>query len=82
MTSWPWLVQIGYKRAGWYSYDFIHRAMGIAGSPDDDRCSANRIIPELQQLEVGDSVEIGFHITDASTPTRVWKRGTETVQMT
>lgn len=56
---WPWLVQIGYKRAGWYSYDSIHRAMGIAGSPDDDRCSANRIIPELQQLEVGDSIEIG-----------------------
>lgn len=24
----------------------------------------------------------GFQITDASTPTRVWKRGTETVQMT
>ena len=29
---WPWLVQIGYKRAGWYSHDFLHRLMGIAGS--------------------------------------------------
>ena len=40
MTSWPWLVQIGYKRAGRYSYDSIHRAMGIAGSPDDDLFTA------------------------------------------
>ena len=55
---WPWLVQIGYKRAGWYSHDFIHRILGIAGSVDDDRRSANRIIPELQRLEVGDTVEI------------------------
>jgi len=56
---WPWLVQIGYRRAGWYSYDAIHRILGVAGSVDDDRCSANRIIPELQHLEVGDSIEIG-----------------------
>lgn len=56
---WPWLVQIGYKRAGWYSYDSIHRVLGVAGSVDDDRHSANRIIPELQNLEIGDSVEVG-----------------------
>ncbi len=56
---WPWLVQIGYKRAGWYSYDLIHRVLGCAGSAEDDRRSADRIIPELQHLAVGDSVEIG-----------------------
>ena len=56
---WLWLAQIGYKRAGWYSYDLIHRVLGVAGSVDDGRCSATRIIPELQHLEVGDSVEIG-----------------------
>ena len=55
---WPWLVQIGYKRAGWYSHDFLHRLMGIAGSVDDKRGSAKRIIPELQDLRVGDVVEI------------------------
>lgn len=55
---WPWLVQIGYKRAGWYSHDWIHRILGIAGSVDDDRRSAKRIIPELQDLEVGDVIEI------------------------
>ncbi len=43
---WPWLVQMGYGRAGWYSYD----AMDMKGR------SADRILPELQQLEVGDTV--------------------------
>ena len=37
---WPWLVQIGYKRAGWYSHDFLHRLVGIAGCVDDERRSA------------------------------------------
>jgi len=55
---WPWLVQIGYKRAGWYSYDFLHRMVGIAGCVDDERCSAKRIIPDLQDLSVGDEIEI------------------------
>ena len=53
---WPWLVQIGHKRAGWYSHDWIHRVMGIAGSVDDAQSSASRIIPELQNLEVGDDI--------------------------
>jgi hypothetical protein len=43
---WPWLMQLGYGRAGWYSYDQL----------DMDRPSADRIIPELQQLAVGDIV--------------------------
>jgi len=55
---WPWLVQIGYKRAGWYTHDFLHRLVGIAGCVDDERCSAKRIIPELQDLKVGDEIEI------------------------
>ena len=41
---WPWLVQMGYGRAGWYSYDEL----------DMNRPSSDRIVPELQQLEVGD----------------------------
>lgn len=55
---WRWLVQIGYRRAGWYSYDFLHRLMGISGCVDDERRSAKRIIPELQDLGVGDVIEI------------------------
>jgi proline iminopeptidase len=43
---WPWLVQMGYGRAGWYSYDGL----------DMNRPSADRIIPELQELAVGDIV--------------------------
>ena len=42
---WPWLVQMGASRAGWYSFDLFDNG----GVP-----SADRIIPELQSLEVGD----------------------------
>lgn len=43
---WPWIVQMGgYTRAGWYSIDRIDNA----GRP-----SADRIVPELQHLAVGD----------------------------
>jgi hypothetical protein len=55
---WPWLVQIGNQRAGWYSWDSIHRLLGVAGCVDDDRRSANRIIPELQNLKVGDEIRM------------------------
>jgi hypothetical protein len=65
---WPWLVQIGYKRAGWYSHDSIHRLLGVAGSVDEDRRSASRIVPELQHLGIGDSIEIapgmGYTVVD------------------
>ena len=44
---WPWLVQIGSGRAGWYSYDRLDNA----GMP-----SAAQIIPELQHLAAGDLV--------------------------
>jgi hypothetical protein len=42
---WPWLVQMGCRRAGWYSYDGLDNG----GVP-----SADRIVPELQRVEVGD----------------------------
>jgi len=64
---WPWLAQIGHKRAGWYSYDWIHRILGVAGSVDDPYGSATRIIPDLQEPQVGDRIDIapgmGFTIT-------------------
>ena len=41
---WPWLAQMGAGRAGWYSYDAIDNG----GKP-----SAERIVPELQAVEVG-----------------------------
>jgi hypothetical protein len=48
---WPWLVQIGHGRAGFYGYDLIENI----GSPHGLR-SAERIIPEFQGLAVGDKV--------------------------
>lgn len=41
---WPWLVQMGYGRGGWYSYDRM----------DNDAASADRILPQFQSLDVGD----------------------------
>ena len=41
---WPWLVQMGYGRAGWYSYDQL----------DMKGRSADAVIPALQSLKVGD----------------------------
>jgi hypothetical protein len=46
---WPWIVQMGYRRAGWYSYDRL----------DNDGIRVRRIIPELQHLEVGDVLPTG-----------------------
>jgi hypothetical protein len=48
---WPWLVQIGYQRGGLYSYDWFDRLFGFL-----DRPSATRILPEFQQLAVGDKI--------------------------
>jgi hypothetical protein len=61
---WPWLVQMGYGRAGWYSYDAIDNS----GIP-----SADRIIPELQDLAVGDFMPLdasgaGFIVTEMDRP--------------
>jgi hypothetical protein len=47
---WPWLIQMGWKRAGWYSYDCID---------NDHISSAERIILELQDLQIGDLVPEG-----------------------
>jgi hypothetical protein len=44
---WPWLVQLGSGRAGWYAIDRIDNA----GVP-----SVQRILPDFQQLQVGDRI--------------------------
>ena len=41
---WPWLVQVGYRRAGWYAGDLLDNFA---------RPSVQRIVPELQDLRVG-----------------------------
>jgi hypothetical protein len=52
---WPWLVQIGFGRAGWYSYDWLDNL----GRP-----SADRVIPELQGLRVGDWVPMSAKVDE------------------
>lgn len=47
---WPWLVQIGEGRAGFYSYALLERALGARIH------NANRIHPQWQDLQVGDTV--------------------------
>ena len=73
---WPWLVQVGTTRAGWYSYDLLdnlgHR-------------SARRIIPELQGLAEGDVVPMspdgkqGLNVYSMDAPhSMVWNTPGET----
>jgi hypothetical protein len=47
---WPWLVQIGFGRAGWYSYDLLDNL---------GRHSAEQVIPSMQTIKVGDVVPMG-----------------------
>jgi uncharacterized protein YndB with AHSA1/START domain len=59
---WPWLVQMGAGRAGWYSYDWIDNG----GYP-----SANSIRPEYQRIAPGDIVPATPGMTDAFCVTTV-----------
>jgi len=51
---WPWLLQMGYRRGGLYSYDWLDRLFGYLDAP-----SAERILPQWQQLAIGDEIPIG-----------------------
>lgn len=51
---WPLLMQLGLKRGGWYSYDLLEAVAGAADFVDGH--SARRIIPELQELKIGDKI--------------------------
>lgn len=52
-TIWPWLVQIGYGRAGFYGYDILENLGSARGIR-----SADRIVPELQRIAVGDPLPL------------------------
>ena len=57
---WPWVVQMGQGRGGLYSYDALENLVGCAMH------SADRVLPEFQQLAVGDSFrlhpEVGLQV--------------------
>jgi hypothetical protein len=54
---WPWIVQMGYGRAGWYSYDRLDNA---------GRRSASVILPQYQHPEVGDAVPMTGRVNDVT----------------
>jgi hypothetical protein len=51
---WPWLVQMGWHRAGWYTYRWVDRLLFPGNNP-----SADHILAEWQDLQVGDCIPDG-----------------------
>lgn len=56
---WPWLVQMGYGRAGWYSWDRLDNFGEV---------SADRIHPEWQDVKVG-----SFLAPEVGKTARAWQ---------
>jgi hypothetical protein len=61
---WPWLVQMGWGRGGWYTPRWVDRLLFPANGP-----SARHLHPDLQNLELGDFIpdgppetKCGFHV--------------------
>lgn len=51
---WPWIAQMGPSpRGGAYTYDWIENLLGL------DMHSVDRVLPEFQQPEVGDTIGYG-----------------------
>ncbi|WP_306060765.1 hypothetical protein [Natronococcus wangiae] len=61
-SVWPWLVQIGQGRGGFYSYDWLERAVGA------DIHNVDRIVPEYQDLEERDIVRLAPEDDAVSSP--------------
>jgi hypothetical protein len=49
---WPWLLQIGQDRGGFYSYDILENLVGLHIRSSDE------IVAEWQTLSVGDSIRL------------------------
>jgi hypothetical protein len=50
---WPWLAQMGSGRGGAYTYDWIENLLGLKMH------SAREILPEHQDIKVGDELPLG-----------------------
>jgi hypothetical protein len=50
---WPWLVQIGMGRGGFYSYEWLERLAGLSIS------TVEHLLPEFQTLEPGELIPTG-----------------------
>ena len=51
---WPWLLQMGWHRGGWYTHRWVDRLL----FPNNE-ASAEELLPEYQGLAVGDLVPDG-----------------------
>lgn len=51
---WPWLVQMGDGRGGLYAHDRLDMLFGYLHGP-----SANAVLPQYQDLAVGDVIPLG-----------------------
>ncbi|MEX2229952.1 MAG: hypothetical protein WEB13_09990 [Dehalococcoidia bacterium] len=49
--TWPWLVQMGRGRGGWYTHRWVDRLLFPANGP-----SAEAVLPQFQQLAAGDTI--------------------------
>ncbi len=50
---WPWLAQMGSGRGGAYTYDWVENLLGL------NMHSASEILPEYQDIKVGDELPLG-----------------------
>ncbi|WP_205650186.1 SRPBCC family protein [Actinoplanes solisilvae] len=70
---WPWIVQLGQGRGGFYSYDSLENLVGC------DIHSALQINPDWQHLDVGDAVrlapELALRVAVAKPPRTLVLRG-------
>lgn len=53
---WPWLVQMGYDRGGWYAIDRLEKLLGVGRFATGT--SAKQVVPELQDITVGDRIPL------------------------
>jgi hypothetical protein len=51
-SIWPWLVQMGQGRGGFYTYTWLENLAGLRIS------NADQILPEFQHLKVGDIIPL------------------------
>jgi len=50
--AWPWLVQMGQGRGGFYNYEWLENLIGC------DIHNADRILTEFQNLKAGDGIKL------------------------
>jgi hypothetical protein len=64
---WPWLKQAGYHRGGWYtdskideiSFDYFFKIIAAKDKKPVRKASADRILPQFQDLQIGDEIPDG-----------------------